>query len=171
MNTHTLFLWPYSWAHTHHCYLASLDVNEPYVHRRHHGLFWVLSGVEIQPHSLWNLGFVLPILKKKIPIFFFFFWRLWFSFSNHTHKLHSWIFDGNVCVIVIDKPKALRRDCIYNNEKVLEIYASCVYLHSTYIVLWHTQMFQLVQLMLRALHPSFEMKSSEGHYSEVVVHL
>ena len=31
----------------------------------------------------------------------------------------------------IDKPKALRRDCIYNIEIVLESYMSGVYLHTT----------------------------------------
>ena len=33
----------------------------------------------------------------------------------------------------INKPKALRRDCIYYIEIVLEIYVSGVYLHSTNI--------------------------------------
>ena len=33
----------------------------------------------------------------------------------------------------INKPKALRRDCIYNIEIVLKIYVSGVYLHPTNI--------------------------------------
>ena len=52
------------------------------------GILLVFSGAEIWPHR-----WLFPNFEKKsqpsLFVFFVFFWRLGFSFSHHTHKLHS----------------------------------------------------------------------------------
>ena len=51
------------------------------------GFFLVCPGAEIWPHSQWNLGDFFPNFEKKSQSSKqFFFWRLGFLFSHHTHK-------------------------------------------------------------------------------------
>ena len=56
--------------------LTSLNVNEPYVHRQHHGLFWVFFGPKFGPISNGIKETFFTNFEEKNPIFFFFFGRL-----------------------------------------------------------------------------------------------
>ena len=46
------------------------------------GIFFCVSGADIQPHSQWNLGDLVPILKKNPNLLFF---QDWDFHSVNTH--------------------------------------------------------------------------------------